>query len=405
MRRAFVFNTGCIRRALDCTKITNYLVENGWGFTNHIPAAELIIISTCGTIRKNEDLSITAIKHITEQRSKSAKVVITGCLPIINPNRVRAYGDFDLVPTRDLDKLDTILNSSIPFRDIPEVNLVAERFLDYVLAYRLFRNSYSLRIYNRLSTNQRFLKLCIWAGDRVNLIRSKAGLTLRQEIIPYFNLRIAEGCAFKCSYCAIRFATGRIKSKPIETIIEEFKTGLKAGHKVFQLICEDTGSYGIDIGTTFPDLLRKVLEIKGDYRLLLIDFGAYWFVKYFEELVPLFKEHPEHVGEVYVSLQSGSNKILRAMRRPEDSTQVISKLKELKEQVPTINLRTTVIIGFPGETDDDFQETVEAIRAVEFSEVQLNKYEDRPGTPASRMLDKIPQEVIDRRYKEIQTYC
>ena len=86
-------------------------------------------------------------------------------------------------------------------------------------------------------------------------------------------------------------------------------------------------------------------------------------------------------------------------------TQVVSNLMELKEQVPTINLRTMVIIGFPGEADDDFQDTVDAIRAVEFSEVQLNKYEDRPGTPASRILDKIPQEVIDKRYKEIQSYC
>ena len=93
------------------------------------------------------------------------------------------------------------------------------------------------------------------------------------------------------------------------------------------------------------------------------------------------------------------------MNRPEKIEDVKAKLKDLKRNLPHTNLRTTVIIGFPGETEEDFRKTVEAVREVGFSEVQLNKYEDRPGTASSMMEDKVPQEVIDRRHEEVKEYC
>lgn len=407
MKRAYMFNTGCIRRALDCTRLHNYLTANGWEFTHHIPEADLIIISTCGTIKKNEELSLTAIKSITGRKSKSAQVVITGCLPKINPDKIRELGEFELIPTRELEQFDILLDSPVKLQDIPDANMVSNDlgFLDYVLAYRLFRNSYSIKLYTRLSTSRSFLKLCLFASDSINLGKSRLGLATRQKVIPYYNLRIAEGCSFACSYCAIKFATGRLQSKPIDTILEEFKSGLREGHKVFQLISEDTGCYGLDIRTTFPTLLRRMLEIEGDYQILIIDFCGHWLVKYYDELLALFSQHPEKIAELYVSLQSGSDRILKAMRRPERSEEIIVRLKELKQRLPQLNLRTTVIIGFPGETEQDFLQTVEAVREVDFSEVQLNKYEDRPGTISSNMKDKVPQGVINRRYEMIREYC
>lgn len=407
MKRAYMFNTGCIRRALDCTRIYEYLVLNGWAFTKHIPSADLIVISTCGTIRKNEELSLTAIKNITRKKSQSARVIITGCLPKINPARIGELGDFELVPTRDLEMFDSVLNSSTKFREVPDANMVSNDlgFLDYVLAYRLFRNSYSIKLYIRLSTSRKFLKFCIFAGEAFNIFKSKLGLALRKKIVPYYNLRIAEGCAFACSYCAIKFATGRLRSKPIDKIVDEFQQGLKLGYKVFQLVCEDTGCYGLDIGTTVPVLLRRIFEVKGDYQIIVIDFGGYWLVKYYDELLPILKNNADKIRELYVSLQSGSDRVLRAMKRPEESEDVKAKLKELKEKIPQLDLRTTVIIGFPGETEEDFMKTVEAIKEIDFSEVQLNKYEDRPGTVSSTMEDKLPQELIDRRYEVIKQYC
>lgn len=407
MKRAYIFNTGCIRRALDSTRIYNYLISNGWAFTNQISRANLVIIATCGTIKKNEDLSLIAIKKISKKVTDSAKVIITGCLTNINPEKIQETGDFTFVPTRDMNKFDTILNSKIKYEELPDANMVTNvgNMLDYVLAYRMFRNSYSIKIYSRLSTNGTFLKICLFTSNISNLIKNKLGFAERQVIIPYYNLRIAEGCLGKCTYCAIRFSTGLLKSKPIETIIQEFKKGLNEGHKYFQLICEDTGCYGLDIGTTIIELLKRMFSIEGNYKLILIDFGPQWLVKYYDDLLPLLIENRSKIDELFVSLQSGSDKTLKAMKRLYKIDEVKNRLMDIKKHIAEITLRTTVILGFPGETEEDFWQTVDAVKEIDFSEVQLNKYEDRPGTVSNDMHNKIPQDIIEKRYKQIKKYC
>jgi len=270
------------------------------------------------------------------------------------------------------------------------------------LGYRLFRHSRFQGLYKRLSTNRRFVRNVVRLSEAANNIKNRLHIGTYKKIVPYYNLRIAEGCMFNCSFCCIRFATGKLKSRPIEQIVKEFKTGLNNGYKVFQLVCEDTGCYGVDIGTTVPALLRAMLEVEGDYQLLLIDFGGHWLVKYYDELLPLFMNNPDKIRELYVSLQSGSPKILKAMKRPEKGEEVRAKIKELKKKIPHLTFRTTVIIGFPGETEEDFQMTVKAVKEIDFSVVELNKYSDRPGTAASKMENKVPQETIDRRTEEIR---
>lgn len=404
MKKAYIFSSGCVRIALDMTKIHNYLQSNGWLLTNSISSADLIVISTCGAVDKTEKLSLAAIRDITRRRSPSAKVIITGCLPKIDPDKIQELGDFIFVPTRNLDQFDEVLNSKVRFESIPDANMLTEQagILDYILAYRLFRNSFFLKLFRGLSTNRRFLKFSVLLSHTTNSIKNKLGLTARKKIVPYYNIRIAEGCLGTCAYCAIRFATGELKSKPEDRIIEEFRAGLKAGHKVFQLVNEDTGCYGLDIGTTMPHLLRRILAIEGDYQLILIDFNPQWIVKYYDELLSIFLEHRGKVRELFVSLQSGSNRILKAMRRPYEIEDVKNKLIDLKKQMPEIILRTTVIIGFPGETEDDFEMTKKAVQEIGFSEVELNKYEDRPGTDSSTKDNKVQQDVIERRFSELR---
>lgn len=407
MRRAYIFNTGCIRRALDLTRIYKYLIRNGWAFTNNLSRADLVVISTCGAVQDDEDLSLSALRYAVKKKSKSAKVIITGCLPIINPDKIQeiqGLDHYEFVPTRNLEKFDAVLNSKVKLEEIPEANMVTNEgsLFDYVIGYRMFRRSFFLDVYKKLSIKRNFVRSIVFLSETLNSIKRKLGLRARQKIIPYYNIRIGEGCLFACSFCCIRFATGRLKSKPIEEIVDEFKKGLKKGHKLFQLVCEDVGCYGIDIGTTFPTLLRRLLAIEGDYQLILIDFGGHWLVKYYDELLLLFMENPDKLRELYVSLQSGSDKILRAMNRPEKIEDVKAKLLELKKKLPHLTLRTTVIVGFPGETEEDFKETLKVLQEIDFSVVELNKYSDRPNTVASRMSDKVPQEIIDRRTMEIE---
>jgi len=406
MKRAYVFNTGCIRRALDITKMHAYLVANGWSFTNSIARANLVVVSTCGAVKKTEDLSVIALKHIANKMSKNATMIVTGCLPSINPEAMQTIPDIDrsfFVPARELDRIDEVLGSKISFHDISEANLVTNEMglFDYVLAYRLFRHSFFLNIYKKLSTSRAFLKLIIMMSQIAHLPKRLMSLSAADKIIPYYNLRIAEGCVFKCSFCAIRFATKRVTSKPIKEIVSEFRKGVAEGHKIFQLVCEDVGCYGLDIGSSFPELLEHLFAVEGDYKFVMLDFGGYWLVKYYDEIMPLLESNSHRLKEFYVSIQSGSDRILKAMKRPEKNKEVITALQGLKANFPHLKLRTTVIVGFPGETEEDFEETVRALQQVDFAAVEINKYEDRPGTAASRMQGKIPAETIERRVQDL----
>jgi len=402
-KRAYIFNTGCIRRALDMTKIHEYLLRNGWQLVNDIFSADIIIISTCGVVERQERLSLAAIRDITKKRNPSAKVFITGCLTKIDPGKIQDIGEFTLISTRDLSQFDEALNSRVEFENVPDANVLTNQggIFDYVLAYRFLRNSFLLEVFRRLGTSEKFLRFCVFVNHNVNSIKYKLGLTSRKKILAYYNIRIAHGCLCACTFCATRFATGKLKSKPEDRIIEEFKNGLREGYRIFQLVNEDTGCYGIDIGTTFPNLLRAILAIEGNYQLILIDFNPQWIVEYYDELLSIFLEHRGKIKELFVSLQSGSDRILKAMGRSYDIETVENMLIDLRKQVPEIMLRTTALIGFPGETEEDFEMTKKAIQKIGFSEVEIDKYEDRPGTRSSMMKDKIPQEIINRRGREL----
>jgi threonylcarbamoyladenosine tRNA methylthiotransferase CDKAL1 len=403
-KRAYIFNTGCIRRALDMTKIHGYLLTNGWQLVNDISVADIIIISTCGVIERQETLSLAAIRDITKKRNPSARVFVTGCLAKIDPAKIQAIGNFTLIPTGSLHRFDAALSSRVAFEEVPDANVLTNQgsIFDYVLAYRFLRNSLFLGAFRRLSTSEKFLRSCVFVNRNVNSIKYNLGLTPRKKILPYYNIRIGHGCLCACTFCATRFATGRLKSKPVDRIVGEFKNGLRQDYKIFQLVNEDTGCYGIDIGTSFPHLLRAILAVEGDYQLILIDFNPQWLVKYYEELLSIFLEHRGKIRELFVSLQSGSDKILRAMGRSYESETVKNMLIDLRERAPEIMLRTTALIGFPGETQDDFEMTKRACQDIGFSEVEIDKYEDRPGTRSSLMKDKVPRKIINKRGKELK---
>ncbi|MHC4898038.1 MAG: hypothetical protein ACYTGW_13125, partial [Planctomycetota bacterium] len=155
MKRAYVFNTGCIRRALDSTRLYDYLITNGWSFTNNISAADLVVVTTCSAVGQSEDLSVIALEHVAKKISSKARLIITGCLPKVNPEKLReipGLGAFEFIPTGSLDNFDSALGSEVKLKEIPDANMVTNEIglLDYVLAYRLFRHSFFLSLYKKM---------------------------------------------------------------------------------------------------------------------------------------------------------------------------------------------------------------------------------------------------------------
>ena len=212
-----------------------------------------------------------------------------------------------------------------------------------------------------------------------------------------YSIRVAQGCLGECTYCAIKFAAGPRHSKPLRTLLAKFDAGLARGYTQFRLIAGDLGCYGQDIGTNVVDLLSAMMARSPGFQLTLLDFDLKWFIVYSDALVDLYVRHHAHVRSLLLPMQSGSERILQRMRRGHTTKDARRVLMALREACPDMTLESHVLVGFPGETERDFEDTKDLLRAVRFDRVHFYDYQDRPGTEASAMPEKVSRDVIEAR--------
>lgn len=373
MKTYYLASAGCPRRAVDSQKIADYLETNNLEYTQDVKQADLIIVSTCAALKSREDLSKTAVTWYQEQKRQDAKIVVAGCLGKINPDVKKEFAEVAFISPREIDALDDLIAAKIHFKDIPDPNRIG--------SFPLFPDKPE-----RQAKDERLNK-------RLDLAYEKKDL---------FTLRIATGCLGNCSYCAVKFAVGQLESKPLETIVNEFKSGLEQGFQHFVLIAGDVGCYGVDIGISVVELLQALFAVEGSYKIIIKEFNAQWVVKYFEELLKIFRQNYEKIDYIVVPVQSASNRMLRLMKRPYTIEDVKKYLNIIKEKVPGLQISTHIMVGFPGETEEDFKESVDFIKEYEFPFVDIYAYDDRPNTAASRMAGKVPQKLIERRIAAVK---
>ncbi len=373
MKTYYLASAGCPRRAVDSQKIADYLETNNLEYTQDVKQADLIIVSTCAALKSREDLSKTAVTWYQEQKRQDAKIVVAGCLGKINPDVKKEFDEVAFISPREIDALDDLIAAKIRFKDIPDPNRIG--------SFPLFPDK-----------PERQAK-----GERLN-----KRLDLAYEKKDLFTLRIATGCLGNCSYCAVKFAVGQLESKPLETIVNEFKSGLDQGFQHFVLIAGDVGCYGVDIGISVVELLQALFAVEGSYKIIIKEFNAQWVVKYFEEMLKIFRQNYEKIDYIVVPVQSASNRMLRLMKRPYTIEDVKKYLNIIKEKVPGLQISTHIMVGFPGETEEDFKESVDFIKEYGFPFVDIYAYDDRPNTAASRMAGKVPQKLIERRVAAVK---
>jgi tRNA A37 methylthiotransferase MiaB len=194
-------------------------------------------------------------------------------------------------------------------------------------------------------------------------------------------------------------ASENFHSFPEEQIIRNFKKGLKEKYKNFALVAGDIGCYGVDIDTNLPSLLKKLFAVDGNYKLILEDLNARWLVKYYPELLSVLKTNFGKVSRIVFPVQSGSDTILKLMNRGYEIAEVKNCILDLHKRVPKMKLGTHIIVGFPGETDEDFQKSIALIRTRAFSYVSVFCYENRPNTQASKLPFTVDKETIAKRVK------
>jgi len=384
MEKKFItyVNNFCPRRSLDNSRYYNYFLTNQWRPTRKIENADLIFIYSCGCFISSEKRSLTTIKTALEKKKPQAEIVVTGCLLKINPGVLN--DSYTILENEDIDKIDNIIAAQKKLNTIPDANRIYA--IKDLISPRAF-------LVKKFKMDVEFSKLFFQKVKSLFFGRTKYKKT--------WNIKIAEGCMGNCSYCAVKFAAGRVKSKSTDAVIEEFKQGVLQGEKTIVLINTDIGSYGQDIGTNIAELLPRLFAIEGDYKIRFIDFNPRWLVQYYQELLPVLIKNRAKIEYLSMPVQSASNKILNLMERPYTIEEIKSCFSGLKKNIPELVINTHFIVGFPGETDQDFNKTLEFARSFEFGRISIHPYHDRPKTASSQMPDKVSDGVKFKRYRSL----
>jgi len=383
---------GCLRAELDTATIYQYFEANGWDVKARLEKADLVLVFVCGVDRHAEETGAKLLSVADRKRKSGSRLVVLGCLAEISKQRLLEEFDAVLVPPAKLDLLDGVINAKVKLSDLPDANLL---------------QPYLGRAKRCFSPVDRLRARCEVTGTFVNTVLTDlqnklTDLSRRDDSDKAFKIRVGRGCLGRCSYCAVRLAAGLLCSKPSSQILAEFDAGLSQGYQRFDLIAGDLGAYGLDNGTTFVEFARSLFSREQAFRLHLWDFNPRWLVRYAAELTELFAANSRRIGCLSIPIQSGSESCLKHMQRGYTAAEARESLCQLQAAAPEIPVETHVIVGFPGETDHDFQETVRFLKTVRFRRVLVFKYSDRPGTQASRLPDKVPEGTKKKRASQLR---
>jgi threonylcarbamoyladenosine tRNA methylthiotransferase MtaB len=346
--------------------------------------ANMIVVFTCGGFNFTESRSVKTIQKALSLKKKNCIVVVTGCLVKINPDAFAHLAEADVIPAGELHKLDKLINATMPYDEFPDVNCVSDIVsLNNISKIRKFAE--------RFNFNVNFIKTL--AG----IFQEKLEKRREKEI---FYIKISQGCLGNCTYCAIKISRGKLQSKPPDIIIDEFRKGLDSGYKHFMFVTQDMGCYGLDVGTDIFTLLKSVFEDKRSFQCILHDFNVQWLIKE-QKLLDLLITHKNKIGEITIPIQSGSDRILKLMKRPYTREETYNVLTQIRARMPDVKVGTQLMVGFPGETHKDFMETSRLIDDYDFYSVNVFRYQDRPGVEAAFLPNKVSSKLKVKRAHEL----
>jgi len=370
---------------VDTSRIADYFLRNGLTPVPEAKMADIILIYTCGCFAKAEDMTMRTVAKLKREKSDGARFIVTGCLTKIHPEAL--CGDYTVLKPEELTALDEIIGAKIPFADTPAANRVVN-----------VNNLLPIPLKKQIRDHWQFNLYAILRGFQV-LYRN---YFYSDRYANAWLIKVSEGCMNKCSYCVIRKAGGPLRSKPVEAILQEFRNGLEQGFKEFVLIPHDLGCYGFDLKTDVIELLEKLFAIEGDYLVELPDVNPRWLIKYYDQFTAIFQKYGHKVSRIVIPFQSGSDRVLEKMNRKYTAEEAAACIKGLRALVPNLVIETHIMIGFPGETEEDFEQSKNLVKSLNINTVVLYDYEDMYGTESAAMTNKVPSKVIFRRKRELQ---
>ena len=362
---------GCSKNLVDTEMTIGLFKKNNYKIVNEPQKADIIVINTCGFIESAKEEAINTILEMAEYKKNRCKyLIVMGCL-------VQRYKE-------DLEK------------SIPEVDLFI-KYSDYNCLWEQIENLIGPDIHQKTYKNLEFIDREITTGNN------------------YAYLRIAEGCSNFCTFCAIPSIRGKYISRKIEDILEEATKLANDGYKELIVIAQDTTKYGIDIygKSKLAYLLTKLCEIEG---IKWIRFLYSYPETITDELIEVVKNNDKICNYFDIPIQHISNNVLKRMNRKSTKKSIYNLITKLRCEIPNVIIRTTVMVGFPGETKEDFEELYEFVNWAKFDRLGAFSYSKEDNTPAEKLpnqihpmtkksrlnkIMKLQQEISDEKNKKI----
>ncbi|WP_144932556.1 30S ribosomal protein S12 methylthiotransferase RimO [Paenibacillus sp. 32O-W] len=355
--KVMVVTLGCEKNMVDSEIMSGLVHERGYSLVDNKEEATVIIVNTCGFIDAAKEESVNTILDMADLKHTAnlKALVVSGCL-------TQRYKE-ELM--KEMPEIDGIVGTG----DFININDI----IDEALAGKK-----PIMVGNPVFNYEKILP------RRVGTPRYTA------------YVKIAEGCDNACTFCSIPIMRGKFRSRSIESILAEVTQLAEQGVKEISLIAQDSTNYGTDLYEQFmlPELLNKVSEVPGIEWVRL----HYAYPGFFtDELIETIATNPKICKYIDLPLQHSEDRILKRMRRPgrqKDSRELIRKIRD---RIPEVALRTSIIVGFPGETEEDFANLVKFIEEVEFDRLGVFTYSKEEDTPASRLPDQVPEDVKEYR--------
>ena len=363
--KIYLVSLGCDKNLVDSEIMLGLLSKEGYAITNELSEADYAIVNSCCFIGDAKEESINTIIEIGElkKEGKLKGLIVTGCLA----------QRYQSMITDELPEADAVIGTTA-YDNI--VSAIAEIKSKNGLADK----SLYIEDLERLA-----------GGEEHRLV--PAG-----EISSY--IKIAEGCNKRCTYCIIPYIRGNYRSIPMETIVKEAEELAKQGTKELLLVAQETTLYGVDIygKKALPELVHELSEISGIEWIRLL----YCYPEEItDEIIEAIKNEKKVCHYIDLPIQHSSDAILRKMARKTNQAELRERIAKLRKEIPDITLRTTLITGFPGETEEDFKELYNFVDDMEFDRLGVFTYSAEEGTPAAEMDGQVDEEVKIARRNEI----
>jgi MiaB/RimO family radical SAM methylthiotransferase len=355
MKSFYLYNKGtCTRLKLFGEEVKNLLIENDWR-EKSLDEADLILFNSCSFIRKKEQEFLYLIRKANKKKKKGQKLAVFGCLPKTAKEKILQISEEIQTHGRDIEEIAKSLNL---------------KKVKYKISHSYKKDDESFWQKFTLKINDLFLH--------------DGSIIFRLKKDQIYHLRISEGCLGKCTYCTERLTT-KFKSEKICDVIWKYLEGYRTGYRLFSINSDDTAAFGLDRKENIYDLMSALLEFQYQSFFAIAEFNPRGLID--KRIYKILSS--KKIFYITVPIQSGSQKILDMMKRPYQIEKVENALKKIKKINRKLKINTHIIVGFPGETEEDFQKTLRIIRSRIFNRVKIFSYSDHQKTESYHLPNKI----------------